>query len=138
MNIINSIVDSLALFLSQIFLVIPKLIIAYVIWLVGQWLINLGLKGLDLLQVEKWKVDDSVRNIVKAIFAPTAKVILILVILDTLGIGSNVVAAFTNALTFTFAIALGLAFGRALEPEAEKVVENMKKGLQSKVEKKEK
>lgn len=136
MDILNQITSSLGLFLSQLLITIPKLIIAYVIWLLGSWLINLGLKGLDLFQVEKWKVDDSIRNIVKKIFAPTAKVVLILVLLDFLGIGSNVVAALTNALAFTFAIALGLAFGRALETDAQKVVDSMRRELESKVEKK--
>ncbi len=135
MDIIASIIGSLELFLSEVFMVVPRLIVAYIIWLIGKWMINLGIKGLDLLQIKKWKVDDSIRNMIKRIFAPTAKIILILVIMDTLGIGSNVVAALANALTFTFAIALGLAFGRALEPDARGIVESMKRGLESHVEK---
>lgn len=136
MNIVNSIADSLGLFLSQVLMIIPQLIVAYVIWLIGKWLIDLALKGIDMFDVEKWELDDSVRNISKTILAPTAKAVLVLVILDTLGIGSNVVAALTNALTFTFAIALGLSFGEALKPHARQIVEKMEAGLQHKVEKK--
>ncbi len=138
MDVIATMIRSLELFFSEVLLVVPKLIVAYLIWLIGKWLINLGMKSLDLLQIKKWKVDDSIRNMIKRIFAPAAKIILILVILDTLGIGANVVAALSNALTFTFAIALGLAFGRALEPDAKGVIESMKRGLGEHVEKEDK
>ena len=126
MNIINSIIQSLGFFISDVLLIIPQLVAAYVIWLTGNWLIDLGVKGLDKLDIKKWKVDDKVRNLLKTLLVPTGKVVLILVILDTFGIGSSIIAAVTNGITFTIAIALGLAFGRALEPEAAKLVGSLK------------
>lgn len=116
-------------FVSQVLLIIPKLIVAYIIWLVGKWLINYAVKAVDLLDVKKWDIDDKMRDVLKSILVPTAKVVLILIILDTLGIGTSVVASIVSAFTFAVAIALGLAFGKALEPDAKHLVDKFKKGV---------
>jgi len=129
MNYFNPIVNSLEIFVSQILLVVPKLIVAYIIWLLGKWGINYAVKAIDLLDVKKWKFDDRAREVFKAILVPTAKVILILIILDTLGIGQNFIGALTNSITFAIAIALGLSFGKALEPDAKNLVDKIKHGV---------
>lgn len=119
-------VAPLQLFVYQTIMLLPKLIAAYLIWLIGRWLISLALRALNLFDVKKWDLDDKVRDVLRKVFVPTANVVLILIILDTLGVGSNVVSAIVNALSFTFAIALGLAFGRALEPTASRLFERAK------------
>jgi len=129
MNYLNPIVNSLEIFVTQILLVVPKLIVAYIIWLIGKWGISYAIKAIDLLDVKKWKFDDRARDVFKGIFVPTAKVILILIILDTLGIGQNFVGAIINSITFAVAIALGLSFGKALEPDAKHIVDKIKHGI---------
>jgi len=128
-NYLNPIVNSLEVFVTQILLVVPKLIVAYIIWLIGRWGINYAIKAIDLLDIKKWKFDDRARDAFKAIFIPAAKVILILIILDTLGIGQNFISAIINSITFAIAIALGLSFGRALEPDAKHIVDKIKHGI---------
>ena len=124
--VVDPIFTSMNVFLSQILMVLPKLIIAYIIWILGKWAINYAVRAIDLLDVKKWKFDDHARDVFKAILVPTAKVILILIILDTLGIGQSIVSALVSSITFAIAIALGLAFGRALEPDAKHVVTKFK------------
>ena len=129
MNYISPIVNSLEIFVSQILLVVPKLIVAYIIWLLGKWGIRYAVKAIDLLDIKKWKFDDHARDAFKAIFVPTAKILLILIILDTLGIGQNFIGAIINSVTFAVAIALGLSFGKALEPDAQHIVDKIKRGV---------
>ena len=126
MYTINTIADSLNLFLTESLMLITKLVIAYIIWLIGKTLINWATAFIDKLDVRQWNFDDRVREGFKMIFRPAAKLVLVLVILDTLGIGSSVISAIVNGLTFTIAIALGLAFGRALEPDAQRLVGEFK------------
>ena len=118
----NQIALPLEIFLSQSVLWIGKLILAYIIWLIGKYFINLTIRLIDKADIKSWRVDDTVRNTLKIFIAPVAKIILVLVILDTLGIGSNVVSAIMSGLTFTVSIALGMSFAKALEPFANGVV----------------
>ena len=118
----NQIALPLEIFLSQSVLWIGKLILAYIIWLIGKYFINLTIRLIDKADIKSWRVDDTVRNTLKIFIAPVAKIILVLVILDTLGIGSNVVSAIMSGLTFTVSIALGMSFAKALEPFANEVV----------------
>jgi len=57
------------------------------------------------------------------------RLILVLVILDFLGIGRTIIAALAQGVTYAIAIALGLSFGKALEKDATKAVENFRKLL---------
>ena len=129
LSIFDPFISSMNLFFTQLALFLPKLIFAYILWLVGKWLIGLGVKLIDLTNIKALKVDDTLRNGVRSGFIVTAKVILVLVILDTLGIGSTVVGSLLNGLVYTIAITLGLSFGKALEPEARSVVDSLKKHL---------
>ncbi len=126
MNIIDAIGSGIGSFISSILSAIPLIIVAIVIWWLGNWLIDLAVKGLKKLDIKKWNIDDKLRDIIIRVMVPIAKVLLVLVILDYLGIGEQVLAAIANGLTFTIAIALGLAFGRALEPEARNIVDRTK------------
>ena len=113
-NYLNQIAMPLDLFVTQTLMWLGKLIFAYIIWLIGKYLINLTINVLDRMDIPGMQFDDEARRVLKMILAPLAKFILVLVILDTLGIGSNVVSALMSGVTFTISIALGLAFGRAL------------------------
>jgi hypothetical protein len=128
-----SFVDSLDLFISQILLIIPKLIFAYLLWVVGRWLINLAVAFIRRLDIKRYQFDDRVRNAFLRIFVPASKVILLLIILDTFGIGSSIIQAVFSAIALSIAIALGLAFGRALEPEAIRLTTLAKDNFKSNV-----
>lgn len=128
---IDTFLGSLQNFITEIILFIPRVLLAIILWLIGRWLIEMFVNLLDKFQIERLKIDDTLRNLFKRIIVPIANVVLVLIILDTFGIGSNVVAAFLSGMTFTIAITLGLAFGRALEPEARNIVDRAKEGLES-------
>ena len=127
----TSFIDSLDLFVSEVLLFIPKLIFAYLLWIVGKWLINLAISAIARLDIKRWQFDDRLRSAFLRLFIPTSKVILFLVILDTFGIGSSIIQALFGAIALSIAIALGLAFGRALEPEANKLVDVARTNLRN-------
>ena len=54
---------------------------------------------------------------------------MVLVILDFLGVGRTIIGAIASGLTLMVAIALGLAFGKALEEDAKDVVRQFKEHL---------
>ncbi len=116
----------MSLFISQVVLFLPKIIAAYILWLIGKWVIDWIGRHINRLDIKGMTFDDHIRNVFRTAFIYTAKFVLILVILDTLSIGSNVIAAITNSLTFAIAIAVGLAFGRALEPDAQQWVDRLR------------
>ncbi len=128
-NYLNQIAMPLDLFVTQTLMWLGKLIFAYIIWLIGKYLINLTINVLDRMDIPGMQFDDEARRVLKMILAPLAKFILVLVILDTLGIGSNVVSALMSGVTFTISIALGLAFGRALEPYANELVQRVTRNV---------
>lgn len=119
----------LNLFVTQTVNIGLQLLLAYIIWLIGKWIIGMAIRGIELIDVKKWDIDDHIRGTIKKVFVPTAHVVLVLIILDTLNIGSSVVAAIAGGLTFTVAIALGLAFGRAFEDDARRIVDNVRKDV---------
>jgi len=53
----------------------------------------------------------------------------LLVVLDYLGVGRTIIGAVASGLTLMVAIALGLAFGKALEEDAKEIVQQFKKHL---------
>ena len=128
-NYINQLALPLDLFITQTVMWVGKLIFAYIIWLIGKYLINLAVMLLDKADIKALKVDDTFRTTLKMFLVPVAKFILVLVILDTLGIGSNIVSALMSGITFTISIALGLAFGRALEPYANEMVQKVTRNV---------
>lgn len=131
LNILNPFVNTFALLSSQLILYLPKLLFAYILWLVGKWLIGKGVKLINLTNIRALKKADKLRNTVEKTFVITAKVLLILVILDTFGIGQTIIGALLNGLTWTIAIALGLSFGKALEPVAKEIVDDIRESISS-------
>lgn len=125
-NILNSLYTSFHIFISETLMLVPKLIAAYILWLVGKKLIEWTVSLIDKADIRQWEIDDKVRGIIKKVFVPVAKFILVLVILDTFGIGSTVIAALLNGLTYTIAIALGIAFGHALQEDANMLVNKVR------------
>ena len=117
---LNTIVIQLAGFL-------PKLIMALVIWYLGKYLLSLLLGLIRKIDIKKTKVDDKAVLMLTGLVDIVGRVILVLVILDYLGIGRTIIAAFTEGITFAVAIALGFAFGKALEEDAKKTVESIKR-----------
>lgn len=128
-NIIVTALNQLAVQLANLF---PKLIITLIIWWVGKYLINLGAKLIRKIDIKGTKIDDKIISVSSSIILIAGKILLVMIILDYWGIGKTIIGALVNGLTITFAIALGLAFGKALEPEAKNLVERFKKKLGTK------
>ena len=125
-EILTDIYNSMSVFVVQTLAFLLKLVVAYVIWLLGNYLMRFVETAIMKLDVREWKLDDYVRNTLLRIGRPLAKVVLFLVILDYLGIGESVIAALTQGLTFAVALTIGIAFGDSLRPEARKLVEEFK------------
>lgn len=125
----NIIVEALNQLVLQLASLLPKLIITLIIWWIGKYLINLGAKLIRKIDIKGTKIDDKIISAFSSFILIAGKIILVLIILDYWGIGKTIIGAFANGLTITFAIALGLAFGKALEPDAKNIVERFKKKL---------
>lgn len=128
-NIVVTVLNQLVV---QLVNLLPKLIITLIIWWVGKYLINLGVRLIRKIDVKGTKIDDKIISASSSIILIAGKILLVLIILDYWGIGKTIIGALTNGLTLTFAIAFGLAFGKALEPEAKNLIERFKKKLETK------
>jgi small conductance mechanosensitive channel len=130
MNFAEIFVGALRLLLVQLAGFIPKLLVALIIWIVGKYFINLGVGFIRKIEVKKVKPVSRLLDSLVFILLPLGKVLLFLIILDYLGIGSSVVQALVSGFTFAIAIAIGLAFGKALEEDARKIVESVRRQLE--------
>lgn len=129
MEYFNIILAALNQLGAQTIVFIPKVIVAIAIWLIGKYLINLGVALIRKIDIKGTKIDDYLIRILSSVVLVVGKILLILVILDFLGVGRTIVGAIANGLTLTVAIALGLSFGKALEEDAKEVVQQFKKHL---------
>ncbi|OGM10993.1 hypothetical protein A2Z22_03960 [Candidatus Woesebacteria bacterium RBG_16_34_12] len=130
MGIAEVFIGSMQQLLFQLFNFIPKILVALLIWVVGKYLISLVVKLLKKVRVEGAKPVNKLVETLAFILLPLGKVLLFLIVLDYLGIGSSVIQALVSGFTFAIAIAVGLAFGKALEPDAKAVVDSVKKQLE--------
>ena len=130
MSVLNVLIASLQQLVTQLIVFLPKVIVAFLIWVVGIWFLQLAVKIVQKLDIRGTKIDDHLRNWLAAIVLPLGKFFLVLIVLDYLGVGRTVISAVANGFTLAVAIALGMAFGRALEPEAKKAVSALKKHWQ--------
>lgn len=126
MQVTNVIVDPLQQLLTQLVGLIPKLIVALIIWLIGKYVINLGIGLLNKVELKKLKVVGKFRDTFAFFLLYLGKILLVLIILDYLGIGRTVIQALLSGLTFAIAIALGIAFGKALEDDAKSLLNALK------------
>ena len=113
--------DSLAIVLAQTLSVLPKILVAILIWVIGKYLIRVAVNLVE-------KVDLGVKTLPRVV-SLVARFVLVLVVFDYLGIGRTVIGALANGLSSAVAIGLGIAFGQALVPEAKKLVGQVKKEL---------
>ena len=125
----NVVLGSLNQVWVQMLVFIPKIIVAIIIWLFGKYLINLGVALVRKINIKGTKIDDYLIGIFSSVVLVVGKFLLVLVILDFLGVGRTIVGAVASGLTLMIAIALGLAFGKALEEDAKEVVQQFKKHL---------
>ena len=128
----NIIVTALNQLAVQLVNFLPKLVITLIIWWVGKYIITLGVKLIRKIDIKGTEIDDKIISTFSSIILVAGKILLVLIILDYWGIGKTIIGALANGITITFAIALGLAFGKALEPEAKNLVEGFKKKLETK------
>ncbi|OGM33508.1 hypothetical protein A2803_04920 [Candidatus Woesebacteria bacterium RIFCSPHIGHO2_01_FULL_44_21] len=123
-EIILQALDSMILQFASL---LPKLIVALLIWYVGKYLLGLALVFVKKIDLKKTQVDEEAMGMITTLVDIIGRVVLALVVLDYLGIGRTIIGALTQGVTFAIAIALGLAFGKALEDDARKVVESVKR-----------
>jgi len=125
----NVVLGSLNQVWVQMLIFIPKIIVALIIWVIGKYLINLGVALVRKVDIKGTKIDDYLIGIFSKVVLVIGKFLLFLVVLDFLGIGRTIIGAVASSLTLMIAIALGLAFGKALEEDAKEVVQQFKKHL---------
>ncbi|MFC1790445.1 hypothetical protein ACFLZP_03115 [Patescibacteria group bacterium] len=123
----NVIFGSLNQVWIQMLVFIPKIIIAIIIWAIGKYLINLGVALVKKIDIKGTKIDNYLVGIFSSVVLVVGKFLLFLVILDFLGVGRTIIGAVASGLTLMVAIALGLAFGKALEEDAKEVVQQFRK-----------
>ncbi len=125
----NIVLGALSQVWIQMLVFIPKVIVAIVIWVIGKYFINLGVKLIRKINIKGTRIDDYLIGIFSRVVLVVGKFLLFLIVLDFLGVGRTIIGAVANGLTLMVAIALGLAFGKALEEDAKEVVQQFKKHL---------
>jgi small-conductance mechanosensitive channel len=125
----NIVLGSLNQVWVQMLIFIPKIILAIIIWVVGKYLINLGVALVRKIDIKGTKIDDYLIGVFSKVVLVAGKFLLFLVVLDFLGVGRTIIGAVASGLTLMVAIALGLAFGKALEEDAKEIVQQFKKHL---------
>ena len=127
MNSVEVVGFALESVVAQLAIILPKLIIALIIWYIGKYLLGVAVKLVQKIDIKKTKVDDKAIAMLTVLIDVVGRIVLVLVVLDYLGIGRTIIAALTQGVTFAIAIALGLSFGKALEDDAKRVVGNFRK-----------
>ncbi len=117
-------------FVSRLGIIVPKIFVAVIIWLVGAYVINLITRIIRKIDIRGTSWDRKIIEFAVQVVKPLGKFILVLVIMDYLQIASQVVGALAQGLSLTIALALGISFGKALEDDAEQVVEWSKQKFQ--------
>lgn len=120
---IDVIFNALNHLITQLIVILPKLIIALLIWYVGKYILSFTSSVIRKFDIKSTDMDDIFIDRVAIAINVVGRIVLIMVILDFLGIGSSIIAAVAQGVTFAVAIALGISFGKALEPDAKKMVE---------------
>jgi len=105
---------------------LPKIVVAILIWFIGKYFINLAVNLVRKIDIKTLKLDNQAINFLIRIISPLGKFVLVLIILDYFGIGRTVTGAFMSGLTLAIALTLGIAFGRALEKDADKLVDQVR------------
>jgi hypothetical protein len=122
--------DKIVAVFLQILAFLPHLLIALIIWFLGSYLIEIGGKLFKKFFIKNIHATSQTHlNLMARVLIVAGKIFLILFILDYLGIGKTFVLALTNSLSNAIAIMLGLSFGLALQGDAKKVIDNVKKYL---------
>jgi len=130
MTLAHVFVGSIQQLVYELVIYLPKLIVALAIWIVGKYLIRLLVGVVKRVKIKGAAPVNKLVELLALILLPLGKVLLFFIILDYLGIGSSVISAIVSGFTFAIAIALGLAFGRALEDDAKEVVALVKRNLE--------
>ena len=128
-SIVNIFVNAMQQLVTQLAFFLPKVIVAILIWYIGKYFLNLGVGLIKKVDIKKTKLDNKAINFLAEVTLPLGKLILALIVLDYLGIGRTAIGALMNGLTIAIAISLGIAFGKALEEDAVKLVETARKHL---------
>lgn len=122
MDIFHIIYNALNTLVTELIAFIPNLIIAALIWWIGTFLLDIAVKLIVKLKVKGIAMEDKAIDFLAKLVLYTGRVLLILTILDYLGIARTIIAALLNAVSLAIAITLGLAFGKACEQDAQRLV----------------
>jgi len=123
----NIFFEAISIILVQLASILPKLITALLIWYLGKYILSLIAALVKKFNINKTKLDDKATQMFINLVEMSGRLILVLIILDFLGIGRTIIAALAQGVTYAIAIALGLSFGKALEKDVAKFVENFRK-----------
>lgn len=121
---------SLQTFLNEFVVWLPKLVIALILWWLGNLLIGFITRGLKFIDVPGMTLDNKLIGKLNNVILFLGKFLVTLIILDYLGIGDVVIGAIAGGLTLTVALTLGIAFGLSLKPHTDKVVERFIRKVQ--------
>ncbi len=127
MNYFNPVAVALNQLAFGLVNVVPLIIMAVIIWFVGDFLINLGVKLLQKIDIKGTKWDNKVIDLLSTVVKWVGKFLLLLIVLDYLGIGRTIIGAILNGFTLAVAIALGISFGEALKGDAMEAVTTFKR-----------
>ncbi len=129
-NLSEVFLGSLQTFINQFILWLPKLLVALVLWWLGNLLINMLIRGLRWVDIPGMTLDNKLINKLNTVILFLGKFLLALIVMDFLGIGQVVIGAIAGGLTLTVAITLGIAFGLSLKPHTDRVVERFIRKVQ--------
>lgn len=121
---------SFQMLLTQLIIWVPKLIIALLLWWLGNMLLRLIAKGLRIIDIPGMDLDNKLIGKFNSVLIFLGKFLLALIVLDFLGIGEIVIGAIAGGLTLTIALMLGISFGLSLKPTTDKIVEQFTRRLQ--------
>jgi hypothetical protein len=121
---------SFQMLLTQLIIWVPKLIIALLLWWLGNLLLRVVAKGLRIIDIPGMDLDNRLIGKFNTILLFLGKFLLALIILDYLGIGEVVIGAIAGGLTLTIALILGISFGQSFKPTTDRIVEQLIRKVQ--------
>jgi small conductance mechanosensitive channel len=113
-------------FANQLISFLPKLIIALIIWYIGKYLLGITLSLIKKIELKEADEDEKAISRLAGIVDVGGRIVLVLVILDYLGIGRDLIEALTQAVTLAIAITFGVSFGNAMQEDAKKILHSLK------------
>jgi small-conductance mechanosensitive channel len=114
-------------FFLSVLAFLPQILIAVIIWFVGSYLIEIGVRLFRTFFIKQvHEKNTSHLRLISRMTSIIGKIFLMLFILEYLGIGRTFITAFVSSLSNAIAIMIGLSFGLALQDDAKKIIRDIK------------